>query len=418
MKVILKQARIICTGSPQHGKVQDILVVNGLIEKITDQITAEADQTIQSANLHVSLGFTDIFCHFTDPGFEHRETLESGAAAAAAGGYTDLFVLPNTNPPVSAKSQVEYICRKSMQLPVNIHPIGAVTKNAEGKELAEMYDMYASGARLFSDGIQPIQHPGVLLKGLQYVLSKEALLIQLPDDKALSPHGLMNEGIVSTRLGLPGKPAIAEELMISRDIELLKYTGSKLHITGVSTRKGIEMILAAKAAGLNISFSVTPYHAYFCDEDLAGYDTNLKVNPPLRTREDMLAVRNAITEGLADCIASHHIPQHWDDKTCEFEYAKNGMAGLESLFGVVNSFSPDINILVKLLAENPRRITGLTMPEIKAGNKACLTVFDPTLSYTFTEAMIRSRSRNYGFIGKELKGRILGMINGDKITIN
>lgn len=418
MKVLLKQARIICTGSPQHGKVQDILVVNGLIEKIAGQISVEADKTIQSDNLHVSPGFTDIFSHFTDPGFEHRETLESGAAAAAAGGYTDVFVLPNTNPPVSTKSQVEYICQKSLQLPVNIHPIGSVTKNAEGKELAEMYDMYASGARVFSDGIQPLQHPGVMLKGLQYVLSKEAMVIQLPDDKALSPHGLMNEGIVSTRLGLPGKPAIAEEIMIARDIELLKYTGSKLHITGVSTRKGMEMILAAKAVGLNISFSVTPYHAYFCDEDLAGYDTNLKVNPPLRTREDMMAVRNAITEGLADCIASHHIPQHWDDKTCEFEYAKNGMASLEAVFGVVNSFSPSAEVLVKMLAENPRRITGLTIPEIIEGSNACLTIFDPTVNVTFDESMIRSRSRNYAFIGKELKGRILGIINGDKTTIN
>ena len=249
-------------------------------------------------------------------------------------------------------------------------------------------------------------------------LAIDAAIIQLPDDKSISAHGLMNEGIASTRLGLPGKPAIAEELMIARDIELLKYTKSRLHITGVSTKKGIELIAVAKQQGVNISCSVTPYHGWFCDEDLADYDTNLKVNPPLRTRADMMAIRKAVQDGTVDCIASHHMPQHWDDKTCEFEYAKNGMIGLQTLFGTVNNFENDLQKLISQLTIAPRNIFGLTIPEIKEGTKACLTLFNPSQEYIFEEKMILSKSHNSPFIGKKLKGKVIGVINKNKTVLN
>ncbi len=418
MKVLIKQAHIICSSSPFHGQVKDILIIDGIIDKIADNITENAEEIIANDNMHVSIGWMDVFAHFTDPGYEHKETLATGAAAAAAGGFTDVMIVPNTNPAVSSKSQVEYIVQKSVALPVNIYPIASITKNTEGTALAEMYDMHASGAIAFSDGTQPVQSPGLLLKALQYVLAINATIIQVPDDKSISAHGLMNEGIASTRLGLPGKPAIAEELMIVRDIELLKYTKSKLHITGVSTKKGIELIAAAKKEGLNISCSATPYHGWFCDEDLAAYDSNLKVNPPLRTRADMMAVRQAIQDGTVDCIASHHFPQHWDDKTCEFEYAKNGMIGLQTLFAAVNSFENDLPKLIDQLTIAPRNIFGLSLPQIKEGNLACITLFNPLQQYIFDERMILSKSHNSPFIGKTLKGKVIGIINKNKTVIN
>ncbi|MFZ1530090.1 MAG: dihydroorotase [Ferruginibacter sp.] len=418
MKVLIKQARIICPHSGHHGKVQDILIENGIIKSIGSSIEAGNAQIIEHQNLHASIGWMDVFADFADPGQEARETIETGAAAAAAGGFTDIMLLPNTNPAVSGKGQVEYIIKKAIGLPVNLHPIGSVTQNAEGNALSEMYDMAQSGAIAFGDGKNPLQSPGILLKAMQYVMAIGKTIIQLPGDSSIAPHGLMNEGIVSTQLGLPGKPAIAEELMIARDIELLKYTGSRLHITGVSTKKGMELIDKAKQEGMNISYSVTAYHAYFCDEDLKEYDTNLKVNPALRTRQDMEAVRNAIVNGNADCLASHHIPQHWDNKTCEFEYAKNGMLGLQTMFGVVNGFGAGIDLLIEKLSVAPRKIFGLAIPELKEGSAACLTLFDPAAEYEFKKEMILSKSHNTAFIGKKMKGLVLGTINNGIIALN
>ncbi len=426
MKVLIKQAIIVQPATALNGLRKDILITDGIIKTIADTINEPADQVIEQQNLHVSIGWMDIYSHFCDPGFEYRETMETGAKAAAAGGFTDVLVLPNTNPVIHTKSQVEYIIQKSKGLVANIHPLAAITKNAEGAELAEMYDMHLHGAIAFTDGTNSTQSPGLLLKALQYVLAFDGTIIQVADDKTISPQGLMNEGIVSTQLGLPGKPAIAEELMIARDIELVKYTGSKMHFTGVSTKRGIELINNAKADGLKISFSVTPYHAVFNEEDLRNYDTNLKVNPPLRTREDMMAVRNAIMNGDADAIASHHIPQNFDNKVCEFEYAKNGMIGLETLFGVIAQYLPlntadngwNLDKLITLLSIAPRKIFNLLPPQIKEGAAASLTLFNPETEFIFDMAMIASKSKNTPFTGKPLKGKVIGIINGDKTYLN
>ncbi|MBS1755671.1 MAG: dihydroorotase [Bacteroidetes bacterium] len=414
MRVLIKQANIISSSSPYHGQVKDILITEGIIDKIADHISENADEIIAVDNLHVSIGWMDIFANFCDPGYEHKETLETGCAAAAAGGFTDVMVTPGTQPPIATKNMVEYIVRKSAPLAVTVYPMGAISKNAEGKELAEMYDMHNSGAIAFGDGTSPLQSPGILLKALQYVLAIEATIVQMPDDKSISAHGLMNEGLESTRLGLPGKPAIAEELMIARDIELLRYTKSKLHITGVSTKKGIDLITAAKREGLNISCSATPYHGWFCDEDLQHYDTNLKVNPPLRSKQDMLTVQQAIADGVIDCIASHHLPQHSDNKACEFEYAKNGMTGLQTLFGAVNYFAKDLPRLIEQLTTAPRKIFGIAAPEIKEGETACLTLFDPVAETVFEKKDILSKSYNTAFTGKKLKGKVIGIVNKNK----
>lgn len=416
MTILVKQARIVCTGSPYHGQTVDILVVDGNLSKISPAIDAQADRIISYPGLHVSIGWFDLFAHFGDPGLEHKETLETGASAAAAGGFTDVLLVPNTQPALFSKSQIEYVVNKGLSLPVSIHPMGCITRQAEGKELAEMYDMHHSGALAFSDGTQPVQKAGMLSKALQYVKTTGSPVIQVPDEQSLSVNGLINEGITSTRLGLPGKPALAEELMIARDIELLRYTGSTLHITGISTRKAVELIRAAKKEGLNLTASVTPYHLRFTEEDLGTYDTNLKVNPPLRTADDVAALREAINDGSIDCIASHHLPQHWDDKTCEFEYAKYGATGLESLFGAARPLFKDLNLFIDMLTKAPRQILRLPVPDIREGEKACLTLFAPDESYTFTDTMRRSKSANNPFTGKQLTGKPLGIIHKNQTT--
>lgn len=421
MKVLIKQATIVCPSSPLNGQVKDIFIENGRITAIADNISQQADQTIQQPNLHASIGWMDVFAHFCDPGFEYRETLETGAAAAAAGGFTEVMVLPNTNPVVHAKTQVEYIVQKSKELPVTIHPIGAITKNAEGKDLAEMYDMRQSGAAAFSDGIHSVQSSGLLIKALQYVKSFDGTIIQIPDDKSIAPGGLINEGIVSTQLGLPGKPAMAEEIIVARDIKLARYAGSKLHFTGIASAKSLEYIRRAKEGGIQVTASVTPYHLWFTDEDLKDYDTNLKVNPPVRIEADKQALIAGFLDGTIDCIASHHIPHNYDAKVCEFEYAKAGMIGLETLFGVVwkvASGKQSIAQLIDKLSVAPRNIFGLPVPVIKEGETANLTLFDPNAEYTFTEAGIQSKSKNSAFIGKQLKGKVVGIINKEHVVIN
>jgi dihydroorotase len=362
----------------------------------------------------------DIFSHFADPGQEFKETLATGAAAAAAGGFTDVMVIPNTKPVMDTKAGVEYVVQRSRPLPVNIIPIGAITRNTEGKELAEMYDMHASGAVAFSDGLHPVQSAGMLVKALQYVKAFDGVIIQIPEDESLAPHGLMTEGVVSTRLGLPGKPAMAEELVVARDIKLARYAESRLHFTAVTSAKSIEYIKRAREGGIQITCSVTPYHLFFCEEDLMDYDTNLKVNPPLRTRKDMMALRKAVTDGVIDCIAVHHLPYEYDRKVVEFERAGNGMIGLESAYATLKTALPELpeEKWIELLSVNPARIFGLKGPAVAKNEPARLTLFNPDTKFIFTERNIRSKSRNSPFINRELQGRVVGIINKDGLVLN
>lgn len=418
MKLLIKQAQVIAPSSPLNGKKQDILIENGKITRIADSITGQADQVISEEGICVSPGWMDIFADFADPGQEYRETIETGARAAAAGGFTDVMLIPNTSPVTDTKAQADYLVQKGKQTPVNIHPIAAITRKTEGKDLAEMYDMHQAGAIAFGDGIHPVQSAGLLLKALQYVKTIDGTVIQLPDDSSIGANGLMNEGIVSTRMGLPGKPIVAEELMVARDIKLARYTESRLHFTGISSPKSLEYIKRGKEGGIQISCSITPYQAFFCDEDLAGYNTHLKLNPPLRTRNDMLAIRQALLDGSIDCIASHHLPQHWDGKACEFEYARYGMISLETMFAVVTTIGLDPQTFVQMQAVNARRLFGLPVPEIAEGADACLTIFAPAAAFTPDEKNIRSKSKNSPFTGMPLKGKVIGIVNKAQVHLN
>jgi dihydroorotase, multifunctional complex type len=418
MKILLQQVTITDPSSPLHGTIQDILIESGIIRDIQPSLKADADTVINGEGLHASPGWVDVFAHFADPGYEYKETLETGARAAAAGGYTDVFVIPNTKPVIDTKSQAEYIFQKSKYLPVNIHPIGAVSRGTEGKDLAEMYDMRASGAVAFSDGLNPVQSAGILLKALQYVKAFDGTIIQIPDDRSVGANGLMHEGIVSTRLGLPGKPMMAEELLVARDIKLARYAESKLHFTGVTSPKSLEYIRRAKEAGLQVSCSVTPYHLFFTDEDLLQYDTNLKVYPPLRTKTDVEVLRQAVLDGTIDCIASHHLPHEYDSKVLEFEYAKYGMTGLETAYAAIKTALPSLteSRWVELVSINPRKLFGLPHPAIQKNAPARITVFEPGKSATVT--VFQSKSKNSAFTGKTLQGVVKGIINKENILLN
>lgn len=420
MTILLKQVLINDPHSSYNGQVLDVLIEESLIKQIGTHLSNEHATVVQQEGLQISMGWVDCFAHFGDPGFEFNETFASGAAAAAAGGYTRVFTLPNTKPVTDHKSMVEYAVGQSKQLPIQIHPIGAITQKTEGKVLAEMYDMRNSGAVAFSDGLLPVQSAGLLVKALQYVKAFDGVLIQMPIDRSIGNAGLINEGIVSTQLGLPGLPTIAEISILKRDLDLLKYSDSKIHFTGVSTKESLALIGEAKANGLKVTCSVTPYHLFFCDEDVQDYNTYLKVNPPLRSRADMLALREGVINGTVDCIASHHFPQDWDHKICEFEYAAFGMNALESAFSAVNHLMSQLSNqrLVELFSLNARNIFQLPMTHIEENNIAEITIYHREEITQLTKDKIKSKSVNNAFVNIALKGKVYGTIQNGHLTIN
>jgi len=420
MTILLRQVKIADQHSPYNGQVKDILLQDAVLVSIQDHYEGKADQIVDYPGTIVSLGWVDPFTHFCDPGYEHRETLKTGAAAAQAGGFTTVFVVPNTQPVMDNKTQVNYIVQQQQHLPIEILPIGALSKKIEGKDLAEMIDMHQAGAVASSDGLYPVQSNLLFLKALQYVKTFDGVVIQMPIDKSMGAVGLMNEGITSTQIGLPGIPAIAEELMIARDIELLKYTKSKLHITGVSTAKGIALIEAGKKAGLALTCSVTPYHLYFNETDLNTYDTLLKVYPPLRTKADQAALQDAVERGVVDCISSHHQPQDWDGKTIEFEYAKAGIACIETTYATINHLFPKLKdeAIANLLSNHARQIFNLGSNTIKEEQKVDLTLFNRTNSFTPTKATSKSKSVNNPFLDKAFNGTVIGTYSKGQLHLN
>lgn len=418
MSLLLKKTRIIDPGKPLHQAVRDILVQNGRIAEIAEDIDTPADRTLDIPGLQAAPGFVETFADAADPGTEFRETLETAATAAAAGGFTHLFVLPNTKPVRHDRPNMEAALNRRLSAPVKIHAVGAVTRDTQGKELAEMHDMRSAGAVAFSDGLSPIQQAGILVKAFQFVKAFDGVLIQLADDGSLIPHGLMHEGVMSTRLGLPGRPALAEELSVNRDIALCRYAGSRLHLTGITLPSSLTAVAEARRQGVDVTCAVTPQHLLFCDEDLSDYDTNLKFHPPLRSRSDRDALLQALRNGEVDIISSHHLPQHIDHKQCEFEYARPGMIGLETCFGILRHLDIDTEDIVRMLGRNPRRVFGMPDDGILPGSPADMALLLPDESYRFAKESIRSRSSNSPLIGQTLKGRIAGTVLGEKTDLS
>lgn len=418
MNLLIKQATIVDSNNSHNGKVVDILIEKGVITQIKKSITPEKGvKTVEGDNLHVSAGWLDMQVNFCDPGNEHKETLEKGLKAAAKGGFTGVAIMSGTNPPLHNKAQIDYVVNKAKSNAVDVYPVGTLSYNQEGKDLSEMYDMQLSGAVAFSDYKKPIKDAGLILRALQYSNNINSFIITHCDDKTISHGGLMNEGVTSTRLGLKGMPALAEEIMLQRNIQILEYTGGKMHIPTISTKGSVELIKKAKAKKLNITCGVAAYNLLLDETEVEGFDTNFKVNPPLRTKEDVEALKKAVADGIIDVIVSDHNPQDIESKDLEFDLADNGMVGLESCFGVANaalSSKASLETVIDTVTKNPRSILGLKEVAVKEGEDANLTIFNPGKKFVFEKSHIVSSNKNSGFIGKELKGEVIAVINKDK----
>ena len=422
MEILIRSALIVDTGSAFNNQVKDILISNGKIKKIGSRLqnTTKAKE-IKEDNLHVSIGWFDLNTFLGDPGYEQKETIETGCKAAAAGGFTHICCMPNTLPVIQTKAQVEYVLGKSANQLVSVHPLGALTHNTDGADLADMYDLHMAGAIAFTDGLKPSAPAGVVERALLYVKAFDGLIMVHSEDKSISKNGVMHEGIVSTKLGLPGAPALAEEIAVNRDLFVLEYTGSKLHLLNVSLKKSVDLIRAAKKKKLQLTASVNAYNLLLDNTAVGDYNTNCKVNPPLRLKEDIAALIKGINDGTIDSISSAHQPQDEDCKKLEFDKADFGMIGLETCFAVVNTALREetkIGKIVELLAHNPRKILGLQVPKIEVGADADLTIFNPTKKWVFTEKDIQSRSKNTPFTGTEFTGKVTGVVHKGKVHLN
>ena len=413
--LLIKNATIVDSKSPLNGKKRDLLINEGRIEKIGTKLSNKKAKVIAYKDLHISIGWFDIGVHTGEPGLEHREDIQSITNAAAAGGYTGLACFPNTTPTIQTKSDILFF--KNQSGLVDIYPIGAISHNCEGKDIAEMYDMAKAGSIAFSDGIHSIQSSGLMKRSLEYVKGIEGVIVNHPHDKELSSGGQIHEGTVSTELGMKGLLSLSEELMLKRDIDLLAYTDSRLHVHNISTAGSIDLIKKAKKDGLKVSASVAAANLIFDDRAIASFDTNLKVLPPIRTAKDRTALIKALKQGVIDCITTNHTPLEEEVKKMEFLYADFGMIGLESTFAVLNSQLSDqipLSQLIDILAYQSRAAVSLPTPSLEVDSIANLTLFSPSMEWTFDRSSIHSKSKNSPFIGTSMKGKVLGVINGQE----
>ena len=417
MKTIIRSAKIIDSKSSYHNKIVDILIADGCILKIENKI-ANSDhyQEIQFDNLHVSPGWFDSSVSLGEPGFEDRETIENGLVVAAKSGFTGIALQPNSYPIIDNQSQVHFVKSKAQGAVTELFPIGALTKESEGKDMAELFDMKNAGAIAFGDYNRSIENANLLKIALQYTQDFDGLVIAFAQDEKIKGNGVANEGIVSTRLGLKGIPNLAEELQVTRNLFLLEYTGGKLHIPTISTAKSVALIQEAKAKGLQVSCSVAVHHLVLTDEQLEEFDTRFKVSPPLRTETDRLALIEGIKNGTIDIITSDHNPIDIEHKKMDFDTAKSGTIGLESAFCSLLTVLPIEIIIEKLTAA--RTIFGIENPSISEGAKANLSLFNPEDKSTFTSESILSKSKNSAFIGTEIKGKVYGIVNQNQLILN
>lgn len=417
MNILLKSAKIVCPENRElHLKKRDILIKKGVIEKIGASVEAPANvKTVEKANLHVSLGWFDSSVCFGEPGYEERETIANGLLTAGKSGFTDVVLNPNTYPVPDTSSDVVFLKERGLGKATKLHPMGTLTKNADGIDLAELYDMKNAGAVAFYDFKRQISNPNLLKIALLYAQNFDGLVYSFPQDGNIKGKGVAHEGEVSTKLGLKGIPALAEELQIARDLFILEYAGGKLHIPTISTAGSVKLIAEAKKKGLDVSCSVAIHNLFFSDETLVGFDTNFKVSPPLRTKSDSKALIKGLKNGTIDFVTSDHVPMDVEHKRVEFDNAKNGSLGLESAFGALNTLF-DLDETVKLLT-NGRSRYQIESSKLEEGAKACLTLFNPEGEYVFDAKDIRSTSKNSMFVGASLKGKVYGIIHNDLTTL-
>lgn len=416
MKLLIKSATILDTSSKYNGKKRDVLISNGVIEKIAAKIELpKGYKKISFPNLHISKGWFDSSTSFGEPGYEDRETLQNGLQTAALSGFTSVAVNANTFPVIDSKSDIEFLKSKAQQHAVNLYPIGALTMNAEGETLAELFDMQNSGAVCFYDYQKPIKNANLLKIALQYTQPFNGLVQSFPMDQTVAENGVMNEEVTSTSLGLKGIPALSEELQIIRDLYILEYTEGSLHIPTISTKKAVSLIKEAKKKGLDVSCSVSINNLVLTDDALTDFNTNLKVLPPLRTQNDVNALIKGIQNGVIDGVTSEHNPIDIENKKTEFDHALFGSIGLESCFGALNTIVGKEKAVDMLC--NLKNRFGVKQYTIETGNEAEITFFNPDEEYIFTEDLILSTSKNAALLGKVIKGKAYGIYSNKKLII-
>ncbi|UOK41336.1 MULTISPECIES: dihydroorotase [Flavobacterium] len=417
MNVILKNTTIIDKESAFHNQKADIKIIDGIIVKIGQNLSNEDNlEEIELDDLHVSQGWFDASVSFGEPGFEDRETIANGLSTAAKSGFTNIALQPNSFPVIDNQSQVSFVLNKANGFATKLHPIGAFTKNSEGTDLAEMFDMKNAGAVAFGDYNKNSDNANILKIGLQYVQDFDGLVLAYCQDKTTRGNGVVHEGLVSTRLGLKGIPALAEELEIARNLFLLEYTGGKMHIPTISSAQSVAMIKAAKAKGLNVSCSVAVHNLVLTDEVLTGFDTRYKVTPPLRDENHRKALIEGVLDGTVDMITSDHNPLDIEHKKMEFDNAKNGTIGLESAFGALQTVLP-LEIIIDKLTSG-KNVFGIEKIAVKEGNKASLSLFTPNGNWEFGKENILSKSKNSAFLGQSMKGKAFGIYNNSQLILN
>lgn len=417
MNVLLKSATIVDSSNPKlHFKKRDILIKDGFIDRISAKIEKPGKaRIIELDNLHVSPGWFDSSVSFGEPGREERETIDHGLKVAAASGFTDIVLNTNTHPVPDSSGDIVFLLNRSKGAATGLHPLGTLTVKAQGEDLAELFDMKNAGAVGFNDYKSPIQNANLLKIALQYSQVFDGLVSSFPMDRSIAGKGVVNEGKSSTRLGLKGIPALAEELQIARDLFILEYTGGRLHIPTISTAKSVRLIADAKKKGLDVSCSVAVHNLWFTDEVLEEFDSNTKVMPPLRRPEDVRALRRALKDGIVDFVCSDHTPIDVEEKRVEFDNAANGTLGLETAFGIIQQMY-DTETSVDLFLRGRVRF-GLEVPEITVGSKANLTLFDPLTQWEYSAEDIMSTSKNSMFTGQTLKGRVYGIYANKQLVI-
>ncbi|MBI3003876.1 MAG: dihydroorotase [Ignavibacteriales bacterium] len=426
MKLHLKGGRLV---DPVSGRDEalDVLIIDGRIEQLSKSIAA--DKSIQVVDLKekvIAPGFIDMHVHLREPGFEHKETIETGCASAAAGGFTAVCCMPNTNPVIDEESVVRYIIGRGKQVcegVVDVYPIAAATKGRKGEQLAPMAELAEAGAVGFSDDGSPISSSEIMRRAFEYSSMYGRPVIQHAEERTMTHVGLMNEGFVSTRLGMLGIPRVAEEIMVQRDLALLRYIPhARYHVAHISTRGTLECVRAARTEGLQVTCEVTPHHFTLTDEVVSGFDTNTKMNPPLRTQDDIVAMKEGLRDGTIDAIVTDHAPHTVDEKEVEYPAAPFGIVGLETAVGLAFSELVETRYLslfrlIEKLSTNPRKILSLPQINIQEGELANITLLDPSFEWQVDTSSFKSKSKNSPFHGRRLKGKAVGVLNNGKFLL-
>ncbi len=417
MNILLRSATIVDTSNPKlHRKKRDILIRDGIIDRIASRIdNAGRVKTIELPNLHVSCGWFDSSVCFGEPGFEERETIDHGLTVASYSGFTDVVLNPNTHPLPDSSGDIVFLREKNKGHTARLHPLGTLTVMSKGEDLAELFDMRNAGAVGYYDYKKPLHNANLLKIALQYSQTFAGLVMSFPMEPQIAVNGVVNEGNISTKLGLKGIPGLAEELRIARDLFILEYAGGHLHIPTISTAKSVRLIADAKKKGLNVSCSVAIHNLWYTDEILEAFDSNTKVLPPIRQEKDIKALRKALHDGIIDMVTSDHTPIDIEEKRVEYDLAEYGTLGLETSFGILNQIY-DTDTSIELLTRGRERF-GLKQFKLAEGQQANLSLFDPEKILGYTEADILSTSKNSIFAGQNLKGVVYGVFANNKLAM-